>query len=108
MRVGSGDVTHVFWAQGGYWPSYNIPYFPNIYEISGYPAMAQKSVQYSYTQCARAQIFARNHTEVVDDVSMRRLMQYNDFQHDPLVRVHDPQTDCLRRVCVCLSMGQSR
>ncbi len=24
----------------GFWPSYNVPYFPEIYKRAGYPAMA--------------------------------------------------------------------
>lgn len=44
-----------------HWPSYNIPYYPFIYNISGYPAYEKKyGNMYSYTKCARAQIFARD------------------------------------------------
>jgi hypothetical protein len=31
----SGDVTSHL--QFGHWPSFNVPFFENIYEISGYP-----------------------------------------------------------------------
>jgi hypothetical protein len=34
--VHSQDVTDVLVAKG-YWPSYNIPYFENIFNLSGYP-----------------------------------------------------------------------
>lgn len=44
----------------GYWASYNIPYFPTIYNISGYPAYYQKyGDMWSYFNCSRAKIFRR-------------------------------------------------
>ena len=49
----------------------NIPYFPEIYNASGYPAMVAKyGSPYSYEHCQRANIFRRNQTGVrsVDDV----------------------------------------
>ena len=45
----------------GYWGSYNIPYFPFVYNISGYPAMyEQYGNSMSYSMCPRAQIFRRD------------------------------------------------
>ena len=44
----SADVTNVWCAQG-YWPSYNIPYFPSIYNRSGYIPLAAQNAQYSYS-----------------------------------------------------------
>ncbi len=36
----SQDVTDIL--SHGYWPSYNIPFIPAIYNISGYPALFEK------------------------------------------------------------------
>lgn len=35
--VEAADVSEVLLSQG-YWPSFNVPYFPRIYNMSGYPA----------------------------------------------------------------------
>jgi len=78
-----GDVSDVL-IQDGYWASYNIPYFENIYELSGYPARyEQYGDKYSYYNCSRANIFRRDQSSVLDVDDMKRIMRYNDFQHDP-------------------------
>lgn len=80
----------------GYWASYNIPYYPFIFNISGYPAMEKQygsSFSWNevcglfflpYKQCPRAQIFRRNATDVTNLQSMKSLMRYNNYEHDPL------------------------
>jgi len=69
----------------GYWPSYNVPFYPFIYNISGYPEyFEQFGNDYSYTDCARAQIFRRDQDVVSDMDDMRRIMRYNQYQVDPL------------------------
>lgn len=43
VRVGlivGDDVTHVL--ARGYWPSYNVPYWPEVYSRSGYGRMSAK------------------------------------------------------------------
>eukprot|EP00048_Salpingoeca_helianthica_P007766 m.114714 g.114714 ORF g.114714 m.114714 type:complete len:459 (-) comp14430_c1_seq2:72-1448(-) len=81
----SGDVTAFLNRPGKqFWPSYNIPFFQDIYNMSGYPAMAARSDQYSYTECARAKIFERDAPLVNELDEMLRLMQSNDYRNDPL------------------------
>jgi len=76
-------------ANQGFWPSYNIPYFPFVYNISGYPAYYEKyGNEFSYSQCARAQIFRRDAGAVQTMDDMKRIMRYNEFQTDPL-SLHD-------------------
>jgi len=80
----SADVTHVVNKQG-YWPSYNIPYFENVFNMAGYPSMvAQFGNYWSYHGYPRSQIFKQREGSVKDLASMQRLMRYNDYQNDPL------------------------
>jgi len=80
----SGDVTEVL-KKTGYWASYNIPYFPFVYNISGYPkAYELYGDAYSYSMCPRAQIFRRDQGNVHDMDGMKKIMRYNEWQTDPL------------------------
>lgn len=73
----------------GYWSSYNIPYYPFIYNISDYPVYYEKyGDMFSWSECARAQIFRRDQGKVGDMEGMKRIMRYNDYQNDPL-SLHD-------------------
>ncbi|XP_064610891.1 putative phospholipase B-like 2 [Liolophura sinensis] len=70
-----------------YWASYNLPFFPDVYNMSGKEALREKHGDFfSYSNSPRARIFRRDQGKVVDVHSMMKLMRYNDFQHDPLSR----------------------
>ncbi|KAG9393605.1 Phospholipase B-like [Carpediemonas membranifera] len=72
------DMTAVLNEQG-YWPSYNIPYFKDIYTVSGYPnAVAKKGDGYSYTKCPRARLFAEHQATVTGAQGVFDLLRYND------------------------------
>uniref|UniRef100_A0A4W3IB51 Phospholipase B-like n=1 Tax=Callorhinchus milii TaxID=7868 RepID=A0A4W3IB51_CALMI len=78
------DKTELLMRQG-YWPSYNIPYFEEIFNLSGnLPLVAQYGDWFTYDKNPRAKIFRRNQTMVTDMASMIKLMRYNDYLHDPL------------------------
>lgn len=80
--VKGGDVSETL--ARGYWPSYNIPYWPEVYEKSGYPKMAQKHGNYfTYEMAPRAKIFRRDQGRVDDLDSLKVLMRSNDYLHDP-------------------------
>jgi len=69
----------------GYWGSYNIPYYPFIYNVSGYfPYYEEFGNSFSWSECARAQIFRRDvgGVQTIDD--MKHIMRYNQYQTDPL------------------------
>uniref|UniRef100_A0A673CQH4 Phospholipase B-like n=1 Tax=Sphaeramia orbicularis TaxID=375764 RepID=A0A673CQH4_9TELE len=69
----------------GYWASYNIPYYEDIFNASGCNELVEKfGPWFSKDQNPRAQIFRRNQTAVTDVDSMIRLMRYNNFKEDPL------------------------
>jgi len=83
-HVHAEDMTQ-FLAEKSHWPSYNVPYFQEIYNISGGPEQAEKYGDwFTYDKTPRALIFKRDHGKVVDLESMERMMRYNDFKNDPL------------------------
>ncbi|XP_061458353.1 putative phospholipase B-like 2 [Rhineura floridana] len=82
----SDDMTQLLY-QEGYWASYNLPYFPEIFNASGIPQLVQKYGDwFTHEKNPRAQIFRRNQTLIRDMDSMIQLMRYNNFPKDPLSR----------------------
>ncbi|XP_076075549.1 phospholipase B-like 1 [Mytilus galloprovincialis] len=80
--VKSADTTSIL--RTGYWPSYNVPFFEEIYNMSGYPGyVAQHGTEFSYQLAPRAKIFRRDEGKVVDLMSMKKIMRYNDYENDP-------------------------
>uniref|UniRef100_A0A8C5RLJ3 Phospholipase B-like n=1 Tax=Laticauda laticaudata TaxID=8630 RepID=A0A8C5RLJ3_LATLA len=80
----TADMTKLLY-QEGYWASYNVPYFQDIFNTSGLPALVQKYGDwFTYEKTPRAQIFRRNQTLIRDMDSMIRLMRFNNFPQDPL------------------------
>ena len=62
----------------GYWPSYNIPFYENVYNMSGYPDMKKKmGQQMSYQLASRAEIFRRDQSTVVDMDSYKHILRFN-------------------------------
>jgi len=62
----------------GYWPSYNVPFYPVIYNMSGYLDMANIFGSHvSYELAPRAKIFRRDQGTVVDMKTMQAIMRYN-------------------------------
>jgi len=82
--IESADVTDVLISQG-YWPSYNIPYFPIIYNLSGFGAYEEQfGAYFTYDGNPRALIFKRDQGTVDSMDSMKFMIRYNDWQYDPL------------------------
>ncbi len=72
-------------AAAGYIPSYNMPSFDELYNVTGWAAYAAKWGSYfTYHDRFRSHIFARDAPSVGSLDALRALMRYNDFQHDPL------------------------
>eukprot|EP00047_Mylnosiga_fluctuans_P010788 m.17929 g.17929 ORF g.17929 m.17929 type:complete len:518 (-) comp3290_c0_seq1:566-2119(-) len=76
--IKSADLTSLLLSQK-YIPSYNIPYFPDVLEISGYAKAG-----YSYANDTRAQIFRRDQGAVQTLDDMCTLMNSNNYKTDPL------------------------
>ncbi|KAL4451415.1 hypothetical protein ABPG77_009487 [Micractinium sp. CCAP 211/92] len=79
----------------GYWPSYNIPFHPEVYSGSGYPQFlaqqAQRGADYaaaavagaSYQMAPRAQIFRRDAPHVDHLPGLRSLLRSNRWPEEP-------------------------
>jgi hypothetical protein len=82
--MGTVDATNTL--SYGYWPSYNIPSIPELYVLSGNAeaVIVQGWEMNDYERAVRAQIFRRDQTKVTDLASMQHIMQYNDFENDPI------------------------
>ena len=80
----SGDLTP--YLSKGYWPSYNIPYFKNIYEKSGYIETIEQNPSlydsYDYSGSDRPKIFRRDQTNVNSLEDFKKIMRYNNYEED--------------------------
>ncbi|XP_022070200.1 phospholipase B-like 1 [Acanthochromis polyacanthus] len=95
-----GKVIHSDQTQAlrrGYWPSYNIPFHVDIYNLSGYSVMWKRyGEDFSYDLCPRAKILRRDQAKVSDLSSLKLLMRYNNYKRDPYSKGHPCKTICCR------------
>jgi len=77
--IEAADVTFSLLQKNLIVPSFNIPYFPFIFNISGY-----RDAGFSYDNDVRHKIFERDHVQVKDVQTMGNLMNSNDYRNDPL------------------------
>jgi hypothetical protein len=72
----------------GYWPSYNVPFYKEVFDISGYPEQIKKNPELkhmlNYETCARANIFRQRQSTVDGPKTMGELLRYNNYKNDPL------------------------
>lgn len=81
----------------GYWASYNVPAFEEIYNKSGYPAYAAKvGPEGTYELAPRAKIFRRDNSLVTDMPSFKRMMRYNNYLNDEYTHGNPTHTICAR------------
>ncbi|XP_013170935.1 PREDICTED: putative phospholipase B-like 2 isoform X1 [Papilio xuthus] len=70
-----------------YFPSYNIPYFPTIFNLSGGNVrVATFGDWFGYKTNPRANILKEKQAGITNLKDMFNTMRYNDFKHDPLSR----------------------
>jgi len=81
--IEAADVTGIV-NDEGYWGGYNVPYFPYIFQELDYEWAVQNGGAESSRNCSRALIMARDAHKVNSVEDMKKFMQYNDWQHDPL------------------------
>jgi hypothetical protein len=75
------DMTSTL-SEGSYWPSYNVPYFQDIFEASGYAKVCSFNVDECYHTAPRAYLFQAYHNTIVDALTGEKLLSYNSFQTD--------------------------
>lgn len=85
----------------GYWPSYNVPYSPEIRKRSGFNDYLDKHPEnrdrYEYNTCSRGNIFRRDQHKVINVDSYKNMMTYNDYKNDPLSKSNPGLTIAARR-----------
>ncbi|GIL42922.1 hypothetical protein Vafri_750 [Volvox africanus] len=92
----------------GYWPSYNVAYFPEVYDAAGYPDMiarleekGPKKYAFSirllkYQIAPRAAIFRRDQGQVDTLEHLKHIMRYNNWQKDPYAEGNPVGAVCAR------------
>jgi hypothetical protein len=75
------DLTDVLNSQG-YWGSYNVPYFPVVYNLSGFAALntPQSAGFFTFDNTTRARLFRELQANVTDVGGVFEVMRYNDWQ----------------------------
>jgi len=69
----------------GYFPSFNVPYFEYIFNVSGFwEAFNTYGSLFSYQNNPRAQIFRRDANSVKSISDFQNIMRYNNWMNDPL------------------------
>jgi len=81
----------------GYFPSYNVPYFEIIFNLSGYPdVVKQRGPDSSYQLAPRAKIFRRDQNTVTDLQGLKHIMRDNKYQTDPFSKGNPGNAICSR------------
>ena len=74
----SGDQTIVL--REGYWSSYNVPFYEEIFQLSGFADMVKQHGQdFTHDLDPRAKIFRRDEGKVTDMKTYEALMQSNGW-----------------------------
>lgn len=84
----AADVTDML-RFAGYYPSFNVPFLRSVQDRMGYTRMFNETgdVEYSWELDYRSQIFRKRATESLASASaFGQLLQFNDFQNDPVGR----------------------
>jgi len=81
--IQSADLTQVL-EKKGFWPSYNSPYFTDVFNMSGNVELMDKYGDwFSYERTPRAKIFNRDAPKIQDLDGMIKVMRYNNYTQDP-------------------------
>jgi hypothetical protein len=73
------DMTSTMVSMGGFWPSFNVPYFSDIQQAAGYTSA-------DWTNDPRHCLLAQFQSTVNDTASMEAVIRHNDYKHDSCSR----------------------
>ncbi|KAK5577941.1 hypothetical protein RB653_002889 [Dictyostelium firmibasis] len=77
-----GDQTPIL--RTGFWPSFNIPFYENIYGLTGFnETYAQFGNWFSYQASPRSMIFKRDANNIHSLTQFQAMLRYNNWQNDP-------------------------
>jgi hypothetical protein len=80
--VHSEDMTS-YLVNNTYWMSYNVPFFPDMFNISNQWARVKAyGDHFTWGNCSRAQLFRSLQSSVVDEASLQKVMRHNDYLRD--------------------------
>jgi len=65
-----------------YWGSYNVPFYQDINEASGYAKLCDRDADQCHDTCPRANIFREYHSQIKDVDGGKWMLAYNSFQND--------------------------
>eukprot|EP00931_Biecheleriopsis_adriatica_P104277 TRINITY_DN78965_c0_g1_i1.p1 TRINITY_DN78965_c0_g1~~TRINITY_DN78965_c0_g1_i1.p1 ORF type:complete len:556 (-),score=112.29 TRINITY_DN78965_c0_g1_i1:91-1758(-) len=82
----------------GYWPSYNVPYYQEIYKGSGY-VDDRLGPDGQYELAPRAKLFRRDQASVIDMESFKRIMRYANYS-DPYAKDESGKVDYSAAICM--------
>lgn len=88
------DVTS-FLYKDGYWASYNIPFFAEVREKSGYNKQPQVPDN-DYYNCSRHNIFKRDAPGIQTLEEFKKIMRSNNYLSDPLAEKNPKHTIAAR------------
>ncbi|KAL0224111.1 hypothetical protein P9112_003501 [Eukaryota sp. TZLM1-RC] len=71
----------------GFWSSFNIPFFKDVYQASGYGDKAKEhGDSFVWAKAPRKLIFDREVKNIQSFDDMKRVMRYNKYKTDPLMK----------------------
>lgn len=83
------DLTDLL-KESSYFPSYNMPYFPTVFNMSGGQERIRKYGDwFAYDTHPRAKILKLKQSDIYNLDDMFHVMRYNDYLHDPLSRCEE-------------------
>jgi len=80
--VHARDLTQ--YLERGHWPSYNVPFYRDVYNASGYQSIVKaQGPDQSYDLAPRAKIFRRDVNNVKGIDGFKYILRQNNYQTDP-------------------------